>query len=164
MFAIQQTGITPTQGVFTHKSLITKKVTNFMPERGQITVMYEGDDGKEEYLRISRATVLDRIKAEGRVSRKAKSTYHDERQNHLNMIEKMIAAYKASGYQGDPLSPAHVADMLKCKHPCSVSLVSTGNKPNKVIQQASLLPENSWFSSRGESKTRLISSIIGDRK
>lgn len=152
-------GPSASQKVFHYVSMITKRRTTFMAETGMITMMYEDADGREAFLRLSRNTFVERMKAEGQVFKKVKGRYSDERHNHLNLLDVMIAVTDAAHEQGDPLSPAAIAQMLKCRLPCRVSFA--GNSQSRAQSQASVLPATAC---NGTSDHRLISVIIGDRR
>ncbi len=109
MFNIHVKGDSPNTKVFRYKSRITGEVTEFLAERGLVTIegVYRGE---ALYKRESRREFLCRAAA---LSLEIKHmVYGDEKADLQRLVVVMAAAAKHAGEQGDPFNRRHLTDMV----------------------------------------------------
>ena len=112
---------TPGQAVFQYRSRITRRVTEFYPSRGMITVHHEDPQHAEQYERIPRREFLLRAAAislevkrcrELACREAGRAKVHYEMARDLQaLVDCMIQAARAAGDQGDPTKPGDLKAM-----------------------------------------------------
>lgn len=117
---------TPGQKVFRFRSRILKTYTEFFPERGMISMLYESQ-GVEEFRRFSVREFVLRAQAISDAARRRShhKDYADERKDLLDLVEMMIDVAKEARHQGDPLNPAVLRQMKNLALPSRVSMNGT---------------------------------------
>jgi hypothetical protein len=133
MFAIQvgKGSMTPGQKVFRYVSPIDGTVTEFLPERGMVTLHYE-KKGEEFFVRETRAEFVARMVALSHEA-KLKHKYPRERKALLDLVEMMLEVNRRCKAQGDPLDPEVLRQMRRKVLPCRVM-------PRGLALPASYLP------------------------
>ena len=129
MFNLHVHGCSPSTRVFKFRSMITKEVTEFYPERGMVTI--DGahyKTGEPYFKRESRREFLIRAAA---LSMELKAMdYSDERVNQQRLVDMMVEVAKAAKEQGDPYDPRALHDIAASALPKTIfNLGGAGFRP-----------------------------------